>query len=247
MDRLIYTSLSAMRGSMARQTATANNLANAQTTGFRAEVAEAQSAWLNGGPSPARAMADEQVVAADMTAGTVISTGRDLDVAIGGTALLAVQASNGDEAYTRRGDLQVSEAGLLTTGDGLPVLGSGGPIIIPPADSISIDSDGRIQIVPAGGDPAQRQPVDQLKLASPDGFETVKGTDGLFRVRNGGVLPSDPGARVTVGSLEGSNVSATSALIDMIEASKHWDHQLKLITSARDMDTATADLMRLPE
>jgi flagellar basal-body rod protein FlgF len=247
MDRLIYTSLSAMRGSMARQTATANNLANAQTTGFRAEVAEAQAAWLHGGPTPARSMADEQVIAADMTAGTVISTGRDLDVAIGGTALLAVQASNGDEAYTRRGDLQVSEAGLLTTGDGLPVLGSGGPIIIPPADSISIDSDGRIQIVPAGGDPAQRQPVDQLKLASPDGFETVKGTDGLFRVRNGGVLPSDPGARVTVGSLEGSNVSATSALIDMIEASKHWDHQLKLITSARDMDTATADLMRLPE
>ncbi len=247
MDRLIYSSLTAMRGAMARQTATANNIANAQTPGFRADIAKAEALWLRGASIEARAMARESVVAADMQAGTITATGRDLDIALEGNALLAVQAENGDEAYTRRGDLQISSEGLLTTGDGRPVIGNGGPIIVPPADSIGIDTEGRIHIVPQGGDPAQPQEIAKLKLASPVGSDVVKGLDGEFRVRGGGVLPDDPSARLINRSLEGSNVNATSALVDMIEASRSWDTQLKLIGDARDMDAATADLMRLPQ
>ncbi|GAA3894082.1 flagellar basal-body rod protein FlgF [Sphingomonas limnosediminicola] len=247
MDRLIYTSLSAMRGAMARQQATANNLANASTPGFRGEIAEAQALWLDGPSLTDRAMASEEVVNADMKAGSITATGRDLDIALGGDSLLAVQADDGDEAYTRRGDLQLSSSGLLTTGDGRPVLGQGGPITLPPADKISIAEDGRILVVPAGGDPSQSQEVDRLKIASPAGSAIAKGLDGLFRVKGGGVLPVDPDAHVTSGQLEESNVSATKALVDMIDASRAWDTQLKLITSARDLDGASAELMRLPQ
>lgn len=247
MDRLIYTGLTAMRGSMARQTAIANNLANAQTPGFRADIAEAQTVWLKGGGLQARAMASEEVIAADMRSGTVAQTGRDLDVAVNGDALLVVQSEEGEEAYTRRGDLQLNDAGLLTTGDGRPVQGTQGPITLPPFDSVSIDEKGRIAIVPRGGDPTQPQQVDQLRLVSPKGSNTVKGLDGLFRVRDGGTLPDDPDAKLITKSLEGSNVSATEALVSMIEASKSWDNQLKLLSDAREMDTATADLMRLPQ
>jgi flagellar basal-body rod protein FlgF len=245
MDRLIYTSLTAMHGSMARQTATANNLANAQTPGFRADIAEAQSIWLNGSNLDTRVMASEEVVNADMKAGTVNATGRDLDIALSGNGLLSVQATDGEDAYTRRGDLQMADSGLLTTGDGYPVLGSQGPVTLPPADSISIDEDGRIFIVPQGGDPAQPQEVDRLKLVSPTGSNIAKGLDGLFRVKGGGTLPTDPDAKLTTRSLEGSNVSATQALVDMIEASRSWDTQLKLIGDARDLDASSAELMRL--
>lgn len=247
MDRLIYTSLSAMRGAMARQQATANNLANASTPGFRAEVAEAQALWLDGPSVRDRAMSSEEVVNADMKPGPVTQTGRDLDVALSGDSLLAVQAVGGEEGYTRRGDLRLGPSGLLTTGDGLPVLGQGGPITIPPADKVTIATDGRILFVPAGGDPAQPQELDRLKLVSPAGSPVAKGLDGLFRVKGDGVLPPDPDARVTSGSLEQSNVSATEALVDMIDASRAWDMQLKLITSARDLDGASAELMRLPD
>ena len=96
MDRLIYTSLTAMRGSMSRQTAIANNLANAQTPGFRADIANAQSLWLDGSGLDARAMASEEVLGADMRAGTVTQTGRDLDIAMQGDALLVVQAKDGE-------------------------------------------------------------------------------------------------------------------------------------------------------
>ncbi|MGH6649519.1 MAG: flagellar basal body rod protein FlgF [Sphingopyxis sp.] len=246
MDRVIYTSLTAMRGSMARQTAIANNLANAQTPGFRADLAEAQTLWLHGSGADSRAVSSEEVVGADMRAGTITATGRDLDVAMAGDAMLVVQAPNGEEAYTRRGDLQVSPSGLLTTGDGHPVQGSQGPVTIPPADSIKVDQEGRVFIVPAGGDPENPQEVDRLRLATPTGSEIVKGLDNLFRVKGGGILPDDPEARVITRSIEGSNVTATVALVDMIEASKAWDSQLKLISDARDMDSATANLMALP-
>ena len=145
MDRLIYASLAAMRGNLARQATTANNLANVNTTGFRGEMAAQRSLWMEGAGLQGRATVSEEVTAADMTAGTVVATGRELDVAMDGDALLAVQAADGTEAYTRRGDLQLSDSGLLTTGNGRPVLGEGGPITLPPADSIAIGQDGTAQ------------------------------------------------------------------------------------------------------
>lgn len=247
MDRLIYTSLTAMRGAQSRQAATANNLANAQTPGFRGDIAEAQALWVRGDGLESRAVASEEVIGADMRAGVVTATGRDLDLAMQGDALLVVQADNGEEAYTRRGDLQLSPSGLLTNGEGQAVMGSQGPITLPPADKIMIDSDGRISIVPVGGDPSQPQDVDRLRLVTGTGSKIVKGMDGLFRIRGGGILPDDPDARVLTGHIEGSNVSATATLVQMIEASRSWDTQLKLISSARDMDSAAADLMRLPD
>jgi flagellar basal-body rod protein FlgF len=246
MDKLIHTSLSAMRANMARQAVTANNLANAATTGFRAEMSSAQPLWIKGPGLPDRAVASEEVLAADMRGAATVNTGRPLDIAMNGDALLTVQAENGDEAYTRRGDLMVSPSGLLTTGDGHPVLGEGGPVTIPPSDQIRIDKDCTLWVVPAGGDPNAPQKIDRLKLASPTGSIIAKHIDGLFRVREGGALPTDPTATVTAGALEGSNVNATTALVDMIEAARSWDTQIKLLTTARDLDTETASLMRLP-
>lgn len=247
MDRLAQTSLSALRAAMARQAATANNLANVDTVGFRGEMASARALWIRGGGLESRALASEEVTGADFRGGAVTETGRPLDVALEGDALLAVQAENGEEAYTRRGDLQLSETGLLTTGEGTPVLGDEGPITLPPADSVKIEQDGAIWIVPTGGDPSTPQLAGRLKLASPIGSQVVKGTDGLFRVQGGGILPGDATARLVSGRLEGSNVEATKALTDMIEASRAWDTQLKLITTARDLDSSTTDLMRMPD
>ena len=247
MDRLVHTSLSALRGAMSRQSAVANNIANANTVGFRAELTAVRPLWVQGGGLETRATASEEVLAADMKAGVITETGRDLDIALTGNTLIAVQGSEGDEAYTRRGDLQRTDSGLLTTGDGHPVIGNQGPITLPPADSVRIDSGGRIWIVPAGGDPAQPQEIDRVKIASPVGSRIVKALDGLFRVEGGGALPADPTANVRSRSLEGSNVDATKSLVELIEASRAWDAQLKLISAAREVDTSAADLMRLPD
>ncbi len=246
MDRLVNTALTAMRAAMSRQSTIANNLANANTTGFRAEIANATTQWINGQTYQTRAQTAEQVLGANMAQGSVVTTGNPLDVAIDGEAMLAVQSNDGSEAYTRRGDLKMSDSGLLTTGDGLPVIGASGPVTLPPFDSIAIAKDGGISIVPRGGDPKAPQQVDQLKLANPAGSQIAKGLDGLFREVHGGILPTDPLGRVTPGALEGSNVNATYALVQMIEASRSWETQVKMIDTAKQIDDGGASLMRLP-
>jgi len=246
MDKMVHTSLRAMQGIMNRQQAIAHNMANANTTGFRAEIVAAQSLYLQGDGLDSRATTNEVMLGADMNAGSVNSTGRNLDVAMNGDAMLAVQAPDGSEAYTRRGDLMLSESGLLTTGDGYPVLGDNGPVTLPPADRIDVRPDGTIAIVPPGGDPKQPQDVARLKLVSPAGSTIRKAEDTLFHVPQGGALPADPDARVTVAALETSNVNMTQALVDMIEASRSWETQVKLLNTAQQLDTSGAEVMQMP-
>ena len=247
MDKLVYTAATGLRARMAAQAAIANNMANASTIGFRADRTDFDQILLKGsnGEMEARTPTSEEVTDADRTPGAIQVTGRPLDVAMGGTdSWLAVQASDGSEAYTRRGDLEVAPSGVLQTGDGFIVQGQSGPITLPPYKSLSIAADGSISIVPtAGGEP---QVVDKLKLASAKGTDTVKGLDNLLRVRGGGALPEDLGAHVQAGALEGSNVNMTQALVDMIENQRSYEVTANLMKSAKDMDESGASLMRLP-
>ncbi|WP_174278902.1 flagellar basal body rod protein FlgF [Sphingomonas bacterium] len=247
MDKLVYTAATGLRARMAAQAAIANNMANASTTGFRADRVVFDQVLLKGGGTQleARAPAGEEVTDADRTPGAIGQTGRPLDVAlVGRDAWLTVQAADGSEAYTRRGDLEVAPSGVLQTGDGFIVQGQSGPITLPPYKSLTIAADGQVSVVPsAGGEP---QVVDRLKLVSAKGSDTAKGLDNLLRVRGGGTLPADEDATVQSGALEGSNVDMTQALVDMIENQRSYEMTAGLMKSAKDMDESGASLMRLP-
>lgn len=246
MDKLIYTAASGLKSHMAAQAAIANNMANASTIGFRAEKVNFDSLMLKGPGFDSRQPASEEVTDFDRTAGAITTTGRNLDIAIPGDQWMAVQATDGTEAYTRRGDLNISATGVLETGDGFPVMGSGGPITVPPATSVSIAGDGTISIVPVGGDAKNPQVIDRIKFASPNGSQTVKGLDNLVHVKGGGVLPADLDAKCVSGALEQSNVNMTQALVDMIENQRSYEVQANLMKSAKDMDESAASVMRMP-
>ncbi len=245
MDRMIWTAVSAMNASMAQQRMIASNLANSQTTGFRAEFMQFTPMTLKGPQLEARALSDGAVRGALMDPGAVIQTGRPLDLAMNGSALLTVQASDGDEAYTRRGDLSVSPAGLLVNGEGYPVLGDGGPISVPPGSLVSLAPDGGVLARDAATPDAPAVQIDRIKLASPVGSTIAKGLDGLFRVAGGGALPADAAASITPAALEQSNVNTSEVLVQMIEAQRLFDMRTKLIATARDLDQGGASLMRL--
>jgi flagellar basal-body rod protein FlgF len=246
MDRLVYTALSGLRSQMQAQASIANNIANASTTGFRADRVTFDRMVLSGSPLDTRTLASEEVTDADRRAGTIVQTNRPLDVAVTGESWIAVQGTDGSEAYTRRGDLSVAASGVLETGDGFPVMGSGGPITVPPYTSISIAGDGTVSIVPQGGDPNAPQVIDQIKLVSTQGSQTVKGLDNNLHVKGGGVLPADLDAKLETGALEQSNVNLTQALVDMIENQRSYEVQANLLKEAKAMDESTASLMRLP-
>ncbi|WP_375393522.1 flagellar basal body rod protein FlgF [uncultured Sphingomonas sp.] len=249
MDKLVYTAATGLKARMAAQAAIANNMANVSTTGFRADRVVFDQIQLKGGGTTieARSPTSEEVTDADRSPGAIQSTGRPLDVAMNGNdTWMAVQAADGSEAYTRRGDLEVAASGVLQTGDGFPVMGSSGPITLPPYQSLTIAPDGSISIIPVGGDAKNPQVVDKIKLASTKGSETVKGLDNLLRVRGGGVLPDDRDAKVQGGAVEGSNVNMTQALVDMIENQRAYEVEANMMKNAKDMDEGGASLMRLP-
>lgn len=245
MDRLIYTAVSGMNASMVRERMIASNMANAQTIGFKAEVLRAESVTLDGPQLDVRSMNRSEVKGASMKEGAVVQTGRPLDVAMTGSTMLAVQSVDGAEAYTRRGDLSVSTTGVVQNGEGLPVLGENGPLMVPPGAMVSIAQDGAVLVRDPAVPEQEPQRIDRLKLVSTAGSALEKDLAGVFRVPGGGVLPVDENAKVIPESVEQSNVNSSQVLVDMIEAQRLFDLRTKLVSTAKELDEGSARLMRL--
>jgi flagellar basal-body rod protein FlgF len=155
-----------------------------------------------------------------------------------------VQAIDGGEAYTRRGDLQVDPNGRLVTGEGLPVMGNSGPIALPPFEKIEIGADGTVSIRPQGGESNQLAVVDRIKLVQGSNDQLTKGEDGLMRSRTGANLPADAEARLVSGSLVASNVDMVGEMVSMIELSRRFELQVKMMKTAEEADAASAALLR---
>jgi flagellar basal-body rod protein FlgF len=245
VDRLIWTAVSGMNASMARQRVIASNMANTQTPGFRAEVMAHSPLTLDGKTIEVRTFNSAEVSGAQMDQGAMHHTGRALDVAVNGDGLIAVQATDGSEAYTRRGDLSLSPSGLLVNGDGVPALGNDGPISIPPGSDVTVGQDGAVLARNKADPAAPAVQLDRIKIVSWRGSQIAKGIDGLFRVTGGGVLPADLEARLLPETLEQSNVKPAQVLVEMVEAQRLFDMRTKLVATAKELDEGGASLMRL--
>jgi flagellar basal-body rod protein FlgF len=232
MDRLIYTAMTGARQAFLQQAGVANNLSNAATIGFRAMEHRFRSVPVQGEAMPTRAFTIDASVANVFEQGPFMSTGRPLDVAIKGEGWIAVQTPNGQEAYTRAGNLQIDANGQLQTPGGLNVLSDGGPIGIPPDNSVTISPDGTVSVVPLFGTPNNVNDVGRIKLVNPPTADLVRGDDGLFRLRDGQPAPLDENVRLAPGALEGSNVNTVDSLVRMISLSRQFEMQIKMLSSA---------------
>ncbi|MCO5123120.1 MAG: flagellar basal-body rod protein FlgF [Rhizobacter sp.] len=239
MDRMIYLSMSGAKAAMQRQESLANNLANASTTGFRAEMQAFRSVPVLGSGASTRVFSLETTIGHSDTPGPIAATGRNLDVAVKGDSWLAVQALDGTEAYTRAGSLDLSADGTLVTRSGLQVLSDGGPIQLPPNSEASVATDGSISARLPNGTSSV---VGKLKLVTPE-TPLLRGADGLFRGIGGDPLDADPLARVQDGALEGSNVSPVENMVAMIAAARQFEAQMKLMQTAEADEKAASQLL----
>ena len=192
MDRLIYTAMTGASATMGQEAAVAHNLANATSTGFKAELHRLRAVPLQNTELKTRAFVADASVADDFTPGPLQHTNRSLDMSVQGKGWFAVQLPDGTEAYTRNGSFEVSANGVLQTRNGLPVLGSGGPITLPPDVEVAVGADGTISTVPRTGAKNNTTSVDQLKLVNPPEQDLRRGGDGLFRLADGNPAPADP-------------------------------------------------------
>ncbi|AKU10854.1 flagellar basal body rod protein [Azoarcus sp. CIB] len=243
MDRLIYTAMTGAKHTMGQQAAVSHNLANATSTGFRAELHKLRAVPVQGEGLATRAFVVDASVASNFEPGPMQNTGRPLDVAVEGKGWLAVQLPDGREAYTRDGSLQLSANGVVQTRSGLPVLGDGGPVTIPPDNEFLVGKDGTISALQAGGAENVINVIGRFKLVNPPEASLVRGDDGLFRLQDGAVAPQDENVRVAGGYLEGSNVSVVDQMVQMISLARQFEMQTKMLQTAEANDRAGAQVL----
>ncbi len=246
MDNLLYISMSGAKQNMNSIALRANNLANAKTTGFKADFEQARSMQAFGEGHPTRVFAMTERPGQNLEGGALITTGRDLDIAVEGDGWIAVQAPDGSEAYTRKGDLRITEAGTLETANGLMVMGELGPVQLPvPLEKIEIGKNGMISVLPQGAPANAIEDIDRIKLVKPELRDMFKDNNGLFRRKDGQLNDADANVTVMSGALESSNVNAVSEMTHMLSLQRQFELQVKLMKSAESNDRQHNQIMRV--
>ena len=235
MNELLSTVMNGAENIMRAQAVNANNLANASTDGFRAELAHIFS----------QDGATQIASTPKLSQGVVRTTGRDLDISIDGEGWIAIQSPNGVEGYSRRGDLQIDAFGQLTDGARNPIIGNSGPIALPPFTSLEIGNDGTISIQPQGSAPNTLAVIDRIKLVLPEEGSLVRGEDGIMRMNNNEESPADASVSITTGTLEGSNVNAVEEMVKMINLARQFEAQVRMMQSAKENASVLSKLLSM--
>lgn len=231
MDRLIYTAMNGAQRTLEQQDVITNNLANINTSGFREQLAYYRSVPVTSDTGSQTRVATATVTpGSSFKPGAMAETGNALDVAIAGEGWFAVRAPDGQEAYTRAGDLLVNAQNQLVTQAGMPVLTMDGQgIEIPDRGTVTFSSDGQLTALGAGDNPRDIQVVGQLKLVNPPSADLQRGPDGLFRMSNGQAAQPDPTVRMVSGFIEKSNVNPAETMVAMIANARRFETQMKFI------------------
>ena len=249
MDRSIYTALNSMNILRDNQSVTAQNLANISVTGYRKDVSiNFSSVYLDRdkGIDP-RVMALQEPGGFDNTPGPMQQTGAPLDLAVDGSGYFIVKPANGEISLSRRGDFTVSADGTLRDGTGTQPLSTDlQPITVPPHRKISVSGDGIINIEPLNGPIGQTVRVAQIATTFGSEVPLAKTVDGFVRPVDGSVPTPDNRTLLLSGFLEGSNVKSVDELVSGIEQSRAYEINVKFVTTAKEIDEATASLMRMP-
>ncbi|MCL1141705.1 flagellar basal-body rod protein FlgF [Shewanella gaetbuli] len=246
MDKFLYVAMTGAKQGMNALAVRANNLANANTDGFKSDMTQARAMQAFGEGMPTRVFSMVESPGTDFSSGPLKTTGRDLDIAIKGDGWIAVQAPDGSEAYTRAGHLKFDETGLLVNARNTPIMGAAGPIVLPlPIDKVQISPDGIISVRPQGATAEVIEEVARIKLVNPGNDQMMRGEDGLFRLMSGLPAPNDPTVQVESGAIEGSNVNPVHEMVAMIDIQRQYEMQVKMMKNAEEIDRASSSLLRI--
>jgi flagellar basal-body rod protein FlgF len=246
MDKLLYIAASGAKQDLLGASVRANNLANAQTTGFRAQLEQARAMPAFGEGLPSRVFAMTENAVNNFEGGPMIQTDRELDLAIQGDGWFSVLDAQGNEAYSRNGSFELGNNGELKDSHGNTVVGDFGPVFLPiPLSNINIASDGTLSVRPQGAPETVLEEVGRLKFVNPDVRDMERGQDGLFRLKSGEQADEDLLVNIRTGVLEGSNVNPVEEMVNMINLQRHYEMQVKMMKQAKDIDTRGNSLLRI--
>jgi flagellar basal-body rod protein FlgF len=246
MDKLLYIAASGANQDLLATSVRANNLANAQTNGFKAQLEQARAMPAYGEGLPSRVFSMTESPSNNYAGGSMITTDRPLDVAVQGDGWFAVQTEQGGEAFTRNGNFTMTAEGALQDAKGNLVLGENGPVFLPiPVQNITIAGDGTISTRLQGAPENAIEAVGRLKLVNPEVDQIKRRGDGLFELKDGGFAQQDVNISVRSGMLEGSNVNAIEEMVQMMSLQRHYEMQVKIMNKADQLSMRGNMLLRM--
>lgn len=251
MDRLAFNAAAAINEQRLTRQVAVNEMANVSTPGFKRSYEGAMKAiTAEGAGLPTRIQPQATSIdVIQLKPGSVMATGRALDVAMNDQTVLGVTSGDGKLAFTRRGDLRVSATGVLETATGVAVRGEGGgPIAVPPGAEVRIMGDGRVFANLPGQGNAPAVLVERMLMRDASKTQLERREDGLFQplggegkdITNGTKPPS-----LTANALEGSNVNAMEILVKLMDQSRSFEQQVRIIKEVKGSDEAGASMMKL--
>jgi flagellar basal-body rod protein FlgF len=243
IDRFAFTAMTGAKHAMGQLATTTHNMANLQTPGFREMLSMFRAVPVEGASADSRSFVVDSTPGADWTPGTVSPTGNPLDIAIQDQGLFVVRRNDGQEAYTRAGKFHIDAQGFLVNSAGLAVLDDeGSEIQIPPGSKdIQFSSNGTIRVTLPGQ--MLETTVARLKLVNPLPHTLERLPDGLFGTTE--ELDASADVQVLQGSLEGSNVNAAQAMVQMIAQNRLFDLNIRLVQAAEQNSKTAGTLMSL--
>ena len=246
MNTGLYIAMNGASYNLNAQTVHSNNLANASTTGFKADLVSAFSQQLvaqNGVEQGGLPVIFKSSV--DFSAGSMQQTGDDFDIAIDGDGWIAVLSPDGREGYSRGGRLRTDSLGFLINEKGYQVLGTGGPIVIPESETVEIANDGTITVRGLGQGPQTLQQVERIQLVNPDLERLQRGEDGVFYANGEEAVVFDPFVRLRNGFVESSNVNAINELTSVTSHARQFEMNFQMMQTLGDLSQTSAELLRV--
>jgi flagellar basal-body rod protein FlgF len=243
IDRFVFTAMTGAKHAIGQLATTTHNMANLQTPGFREMLSTFRAVPIEGASADSRAFVVDSTPGADWTPGSVSPTGNPLDVAIQDQGLFVIRRGDGQEAYTRSGKFHLDAQGFLVTSAGLNVLDDQGLVIQIPegAQDIQIQANGTVRVNLPGQ--MLDTTVARLKLVNPLPHTLERLPDGLFGTTE--ELEASDDVKVLQGSLEGSNVNAAQAMVQMIAQNRLFDLNIRLVQVAEQNSKSAGTLMSL--
>jgi flagellar basal-body rod protein FlgF len=219
----------------------ANNLANVNTNGYKADQMLFEE-YLNSnahednftGRDRRVSYVQDRGTFHDFTEGALQQTNNPLDVAISGSGFLAVQTQGG-ERYTRDGNLHLNNTGQLVTASGDAVLGTSGPIVFQPTDhDITISADGTITVLE--GLSRTDSIRGKLRMASfTDAQKLLKQGNNLYAAPDGAAPAQDTKSTIQQGYVEKSNINSVVEMSRMIEINRSYTNIANMLAAQHDL------------
>jgi flagellar basal-body rod protein FlgF len=233
MDTTSYLALSSQVALQRHMATVANNIANATTTGYRAEHTLFEQVLERAGSGSKIAFVQDVALVRDQRPGPIAPTGNAFDLAIDGSGYFAFATPDGPR-YTRAGRLSVDTAGQLVNAQGHPLLDvAGNPIVLAEGDhDISVAKDGAVS--------GRNGPIAQIGIVGFENELALERTgDGFYRSAEA-PTPSTEG-KIVQGALEGSNVQPVLEMTSMLETVRAFEGAKRLLDTQHDLDRATIE------